>query len=96
MKRNVLSVARNLSKTNTQKQKRAQEDVGQNYLSIVEIKYIGKADVYNMEVRNHHNYSVCGGFIIHNCMDAIRYLVMGMWIKIKHWLPIKEDDEKEG
>lgn len=26
-----------------------------------------------------------------HCMDAIRYLVMGMWSKIKHWLPVKED-----
>ncbi len=26
-----------------------------------------------------------------HCMDAIRYLVMGMWTKIKHWLPIRED-----
>lgn len=26
-----------------------------------------------------------------HCMDAIRYLVMGMWTKIKYWLPIKED-----
>lgn len=33
-----------------------------------------KADVYNMEVKNHHNFSVCGGFIVHNCCDAVRYL----------------------
>lgn len=26
-----------------------------------------------------------------HCMDAIRYLVMGEWSKIKHWLPVKED-----
>ena len=66
----------------------------QNYVSIIEIKYIGREDVYNMEVRNHHNYSVCGGFIIHNCMDAIRYCIMGAWSKIKHWLPLDtvEDD----
>lgn len=25
-----------------------------------------------------------------HCMDAIRYLVMGFWKKIKHWLPVKE------
>lgn len=32
-----------------------------------------------------------------HCMDAIRYLVMGMWSKIKHHLPIKEkEDEPEG
>ena len=26
-----------------------------------------------------------------HCMDAIRYLVMGMWTKIKHWLPVQEE-----
>ena len=33
-----------------------------------------------------------------HCMDAIRYKVMGMWTKIKHWLPAGEqdDDEEEG
>lgn len=94
LNRNVLFAARNLLKTDIREKKRAQGNAEQNYLSIVGIKYIGKEDVYNMEVRNHHNYSVCGGFIIHNCMDAIRYLVMGMWIKIKHWLP-KEEQEKD-
>lgn len=28
-----------------------------------------------MEVKSHHNFSVNGGFIVHNCMDAIRYFV---------------------
>ena len=93
LKWNVLFAAKNLLKTDIQKRKRVQENAEQNYLSIVEIKYIGKEDVYNMEVRNHHNYSVCGGFIIHNCMDAIRYVVMGLWSKIKCWLPVPDDDE---
>lgn len=32
-----------------------------------------------------------------HCMDAIRYMVMGVWTKIKPWLPVAEqDDEKEG
>lgn len=48
-----------------------------------------------MEVRNHHNYSVCGGFIMHNCMDAIRYMVMGAWMRIKHWLPVAERERDE-
>ncbi|MDK1716621.1 hypothetical protein [Dellaglioa algida] len=30
-------------------------------------------NVYNMEVEDHHNYSVDGGLIIHNCIDATRY-----------------------
>lgn len=31
--------------------------------------------MYNMEVKNHHNFSINGGFIVHNCMDAVRYFV---------------------
>lgn len=30
-----------------------------------------------------------------HCMDAIRYLVMGMWTKIKYWLPLSEQEDKE-
>lgn len=44
-----------------------------NYVGIEKIEYIGEEDVYNMEVKNHHNFSVCGGFIVHNCIDAVRY-----------------------
>lgn len=28
-----------------------------------------------------------------HCMDAIRYLVMGVWSKIKHWLPVAERED---
>ncbi len=31
-----------------------------------------------------------------HCMDAIRYLVMGMWVKIKHWLPKGEQEKDNG
>lgn len=27
-----------------------------------------------------------------HCADALRYLVMGMWTKIRRWLPVQEDD----
>jgi len=37
------------------------------------ITYAGKQDVFNMEVEDTHNYSVEGGIIIHNCLDALRY-----------------------
>lgn len=61
------------------KQKRAPKNVGQGSgttkVKIKSIRYIGKEDVYNMEVDRHHNYSVNGGFIIHNC-DAMRYFCM--------------------
>ena len=61
--------------TNTPEQERVQEFVGQNLdkVRIKSVEYVGKEDVYNMEVRDHHNYSVAGGFIIHNCIDATRY-----------------------
>lgn len=94
LKWSVLSAVRDLSKINIQKRRHAQDSAEQSYVSIAEIKYIGKADVYNMEVRNHHNYSVCGGFIIHNCADALRYLTMGMWTKIRHWLPVQEREDE--
>ena len=29
-----------------------------------------------------------------HAMDAIRYLVMGMWKHLKHWLPEAEDEEE--
>jgi len=31
------------------------------------IRYIGEQPVYNMEVKDHHNFSVAGGLIVHNC-----------------------------
>ena len=29
-----------------------------------------------------------------HCMDTIRYLVMGFWKKMKHWLPVKEYEKE--
>jgi hypothetical protein len=26
-----------------------------------------------MEVKDHHNFSIVGGLIVHNCIDALRY-----------------------
>lgn len=45
------------------------------YMPIASIKPISKQPVYNMEVDECHNFSVNGGIIVHNCMDATRYLV---------------------
>ena len=44
------------------------------YVGITSIRNAGKQPVYNMEVDDHHNFSVNGGVIVHNCMDSIRYL----------------------
>ena len=36
-------------------------------------KLAHKENVYNLEVKDHHNFAVNGGFIVHNCLDALRY-----------------------
>jgi len=43
----------------------------------------GKADVFNMEVEDTHNYVVNGGFVAHNCYDATRYFLMEHPLKAK-------------
>ena len=45
-------------------------------MKIKKISYIGKEDVYNMEVEGYHNYILNNGMVIKNC-DAIRYFVAG-------------------
>lgn len=47
------------------------------------IEYIGKQDVYNMEVEDTHSFVIQGGIVSHNCVDEIRYMCM------KHLIPIK-------
>jgi len=42
-------------------------------VKVVSVRQSGIEDVYNMEVANHHNFAVNGGFIVHNCIDATRY-----------------------
>ena len=51
-----------------------------DYDLIVEVRVIGFADVYNMEVADNHNFAVNGGLIVHNCMDAMRYFVKTNYI----------------
>jgi PBSX family phage terminase large subunit len=50
-----------------------------DYVGINSIRKMGRADVYNMEVEDNHNFAVEGGLIVHNCMDSMRYFV-----KTKH------------
>lgn len=75
-KEHVLFAGKNTQSTSIAKQSVAQENAGefQGYklCKIKNIKYLGKQDVYNMRVSGHHNYSVAGGLILHNC-DALRY-----------------------
>lgn len=67
LQRYVQTAGMNTPRINTKKQNTAR------YVKIKNIKEAGRSDVYNMEVKNHHNFSICGGFIVHNCMDAVRY-----------------------
>jgi len=62
---------------------------------IIAIEYAGQADVYNMEVKDHHNFSICGGLIVHNC-DALRYFVAGRprAAEGKHKKPVKWLDDQ--
>ena len=45
-------------------------------MKIKSIRYAGKADVYNMEVDDTHDFVVQGGVISHNCADEARYFCM--------------------
>lgn len=40
------------------------------------IRSAGRADVYNMEVEDTHDFVIQGGVISHNCADEARYLCM--------------------
>lgn len=66
-------VDENLQLINTAIQKPVQKLAPIQWVGIKKLRYAGKADVYNMEVDAHHNFSVNGGLIVHNCMDAMRY-----------------------
>lgn len=60
---------------NIQKQKPVVGVAETSSVGIKTIRKIGRADVYNMEVQDNHNFAVAGGLIVHNCMDASRYFV---------------------
>ena len=38
------------------------------------IKKVGKADTYNLEVKDTHNF-IANGVIVHNSVDATRYII---------------------
>ena len=71
--------AMSLQQTNIQKQEPVAEVAGISSVGIKAIRKIGRADVYNMEVEDNHNFSIEGGLIVHNCMDSMRYFT-----KTKH------------
>ncbi len=44
-----------------------------DFIKIKKITRISNEPVYNMEVKNVHNFAINDGLIVHNCIDAIRY-----------------------
>jgi hypothetical protein len=59
-------------------------------MKIKSIYYSGKADVYNMEVDETHNFAIENGVITHNCYDEVRYMCMARPIKQrKNMMPKK-------
>ena len=44
-------------------------------MRIKSVEKLGREDVYDLSVLRFHNFSVEGGLIVHNCMDAFRYLI---------------------
>jgi hypothetical protein len=65
----------NLQQINIQKQKPVPENAQIKCVGIKKIRKVGEEAVYNMEVEDNHNFAVADGLIVHNCMDAMRYLV---------------------
>lgn len=58
-------------------------------MRIKSIRYAGKADVYNMEVEDTHDFVIQGGVISHNCADETRYMCMARPIK-----PVEKKERK--
>lgn len=50
-------------------------------MKVKSVKYAGKADVFNMEVDDTHDFVIQGGVISHNCADEWRYLLMSRPLK---------------
>lgn len=48
---------------------------GQGSVRVVSVTFDGYRDVYDLTVPFFHNFSICGGLIVHNCCDALRYII---------------------
>ena len=85
----------NSEQTNIQKKKPAHVAAPQSSrlpkgVKIKSIKFSGYEDVYDMYVKNHHNFAVNGGVIVHNC-DALRYaLEKYMFVRAGHYMNYQE------
>lgn len=59
-------------------------------MKVKSVRYLGKADVYNMEVDDTHDFVIQGGVISHNCADETRYMCMSRPIK-----PVIREEKRE-
>ena len=50
-------------------------------MKIKSVERCGKADVFNLEVEDTHDFVIQGGAVAHNCADAARYMCMARPIK---------------
>jgi hypothetical protein len=65
-------------------------------VKVKSVKPVGTADVYNMEVDKHHNFSINGGIIVHNCYDGLTYGLCAYHAKkSKSLKPEKSELEKD-
>lgn len=67
----------------------SEHDIALRPVQAVRVKNIrpaGRENVYNMEVTQHHNFSVNGGVIVHNCMDETRYFCYTILNNEGKWL----------
>jgi len=72
---NALNVAGRLLPTNTPRSKRAAENAKVRCLGVSDA---GESDVYCLTVPETAAFAVESGVVVHNCMDATRYLCMGI------------------
>ena len=66
-------MANSLAQTNIRQIQPVQEPARIGFAGIKKITRLPPEPVYNMEVEHMHNFSVHGGLIVHNCIDALRY-----------------------
>ena len=57
------------------KQDAVPESARESCARVRSVRKVGRADVYNMEVDEAHNFAIQGGLIVHNC-EALRYGLM--------------------
>ena len=62
-------------------------------MRVLSVERAGKADVFNMEVEDTHDFVVQGGVISHNCADETRYLCMARPIKPRMPVPVSKFNE---